>query len=412
MLMLELHIELDEPLCLTDKHRIRTVERPLVENHTDGYCPSDLSTIALRIVHQLYCHPSTGSTCDQVSLTNVFQNFTPASLRHSRLTRPLTRWSEVGGLHTAKADLEESVFKPLKFHRIYAKAPIKLPRGILLFGPSGCGKTILASALAEKCYMNFVTCKGPELLDKYIGASEAKVREVFQQAFAASPSLLFFDDFDALAPKRGSDNTGVTDRVVNQLLTFLDGVESFGEEGKGKVFIVAATSRPDKVDAALLRPGRLDRHIYVGFPDTVTEQNDIFCTLARDLRLDTEARQSIENGTFFSDTNSKFSKHLYQKLDLFSPADMKAVLDTAYLEAIHAHLKENEASDVGEMPSITEDHLINALEQTKPSMSSADRSLFDNIYKRFLRNENADRNASSWGKATRGSPNKLETSLR
>jgi peroxin-1 len=118
----------------------------------------------------------------------------------------------------------------------------------LFFGPPGCGKSALVPALAKECNFPLIACKGPEVLDKYIGASEAKVRELFSRASAVAPSILFLDELDALAPRRGSDNTGVTDRVVNQLLTFLDGVE---DASTGTVYVIGATFRPDKVDPAL-----------------------------------------------------------------------------------------------------------------------------------------------------------------
>ena len=134
----------------------------------------------------------------------------------------------------------------------------------------GCGKTLLGSAIAKKANLNFISVKGPELLDKFIGASEAAVRSVFTRASLASPCLIFFDEFESLAPKRGNDSTGVTDRVVNQLLTFLDGVEV----SEGEVFVLAATSRMDMIDAALLRPGRLDLKVEVALP-TKGERADI-----------------------------------------------------------------------------------------------------------------------------------------
>merc|ERR1712139_553836 len=132
------------------------------------------------------------------------------------------------------------------------RAPVRLGRGLILVGPPGCGKTMLVHAAANetKGLLRFLTVKGPELLSKYIGASEAGVRGVFERAAAAAPSVIFFDEIEALAPKRGGDSTGVTDRVVNQMLTYLDGVEE-----RKSVFVIATTSRPDLVDAALMRPG-------------------------------------------------------------------------------------------------------------------------------------------------------------
>eukprot|EP00590_Aulacoseira_subarctica_P005943 CAMPEP_0172436888 /NCGR_PEP_ID=MMETSP1064-20121228/71959_1 /TAXON_ID=202472 /ORGANISM="Aulacoseira subarctica , Strain CCAP 1002/5" /LENGTH=337 /DNA_ID=CAMNT_0013185317 /DNA_START=1488 /DNA_END=2498 /DNA_ORIENTATION=- len=314
-----------------------------------------------------------------------------SSIRSGQSIASMT-WSDVGGLFKAKAILEECILRPIQFHKVYSNCPVlKLPRGVLLYGPSGCGKTWIVSALAHRCNLNFVTCKGPELLDKYIGASEAKVRQLFEQANAASPCLLFFDDFDALAPKRGSDNTGVTDRVVNQLLTFLDGVEVSGSSIQDRVFIVAATSRPDKVDSALLRPGRLDRHIYIGLPEADEERNDVFATIARNYPLDERAKHCIRVG--LSSEGNLLQGSTKEKLAYFSPADLKAVLSTAYMEAINSQL---EISDIDSgsrekeqmaLPLIKTENLIRALEETNPSMSSADYRLFQQMYKRFMRSD-------------------------
>jgi peroxin-1 len=134
-------------------------------------------------------------------------------------------WGDIGGLHDVKAEVCDIMQTPVRFRRLFEKTPMRLPTGVLLYGPPGCGKTLLAGAVAKECGLNFISVKGPELLDKYIGASEQAVRNLFGRAAAATPCVLFFDEFEALAPRRGHDNTGVTDRVVNQLLTFLDGVE-------------------------------------------------------------------------------------------------------------------------------------------------------------------------------------------
>ena len=145
-------------------------------------------------------------------------------------------WDDIGGLFEAKKKLLEVFENPIKYKKIFENSPIKLPKGGILHGPTGCGKTLLGSAIAKKCNLNLISVKGPELLDKFIGASEAAVRSVFARASLASPCLIFFDEFESLAPKRGNDSTGVTDRVVNQLLTFLDGVEvSKGEVSGGHV---------------------------------------------------------------------------------------------------------------------------------------------------------------------------------
>src|ERR1700732_5498386 len=166
------------------------------------------------------------------------------------------------GLNETRRVLLETLEWPIKYAPIFQHSKLRLRSGLLLYGYPGCGKTLLASAVASQFGMNFISVKGPELLNKYIGASEQSVRELFERAQSARPCVLFFDEFESIAPKRGHDSTGVTDRVVNQMLTQLDGAE--GLEG---VYVLAATSRPDLADPALLRPGRLDKSLLCDMPN-------------------------------------------------------------------------------------------------------------------------------------------------
>lgn len=191
------------------------------------------------------------------------------------LDTTITGWNDIGGMKDAKEALYEALELPLKFAKLVAKAPLRLRTGVLLYGPPGCGKTHAVRAAVAATGVRFIGVKGPELLNKYIGASEEAVRGVFARAQAAAPCALFFDEFDSIAPQRGSgsDSTGVTERMVNQLLTELDGVEKL--QG---VCVIAASNRPDLIDAALLRPGRLDRLIYCGLPK-ITERQEILESL-------------------------------------------------------------------------------------------------------------------------------------
>merc|ERR1712130_546232 len=188
-------------------------------------------------------------------------------------------WDDVGGLLKVRTTLKETLELPTKYSRLFDKAPLKLRSGLLLYGPPGCGKTLLASAVAKECGLNFISVKGPELLNKYIGQSEQSVRDVFERASAAVPAIVFFDEFEAICPKRGGDSTGVTDRVVNQFLCHLDGVE-----GRSGVYVLAASSRPDLIDPALLRPGRLDKALYCGIPN-LEERISILKALTRKISL-------------------------------------------------------------------------------------------------------------------------------
>uniref|UniRef100_A0A915EDE9 Peroxisomal ATPase PEX1 n=1 Tax=Ditylenchus dipsaci TaxID=166011 RepID=A0A915EDE9_9BILA len=172
-------------------------------------------------------------------------------------------FADIAGLHEVKQKLVEIFIWPNKYAQLFANCGIAMGRGVILHGPSGCGKSMLMRALACECNFNVITIKGPELLSKYIGQSEENVRKVFERARASRPCILAFDEFDSLAPVRGHDSTGVTDRVVNQLLTEMDGVES-GMEG---LFVLAATNRIALIDQALLRPGRFDHKVLVDLPN-------------------------------------------------------------------------------------------------------------------------------------------------
>jgi peroxin-6 len=194
---------------------------------------------------------------------------------------PNVSWDDVGGLSNVKDAVMETIQLPLERPELFAKG-MKKRSGILFYGPPGTGKTLLAKAIATEFSLNFFSVKGPELLNMYIGESEANVRRVFQRARDARPCVVFFDELDSVAPKRGNqgDSGGVMDRIVSQLLAELDGM-SDGEDGGGGVFVIGATNRPDLLDAALLRPGRFDKMLYLGVSDTHEKQLTIMEALTR-----------------------------------------------------------------------------------------------------------------------------------
>ncbi|KAI9838589.1 MAG: hypothetical protein M1819_004901 [Sarea resinae] len=198
---------------------------------------------------------------------------------------PNVGWDDVGGLTKVKDAVMETIQLPLERPELFAKG-MKKRSGILFYGPPGTGKTLLAKAIATEFSLNFFSIKGPELLNMYIGESEANVRRVFQRARDARPCVVFFDELDSVAPKRGNqgDSGGVMDRIVSQLLAELDGI-SDGEEGGGGVFVIGATNRPDLLDQALLRPGRFDKMLYLGIPDTHDKQLTIMEALTRKFTL-------------------------------------------------------------------------------------------------------------------------------
>ncbi|XP_078809908.1 ATPase family gene 2 protein homolog A isoform X2 [Oryzias latipes] len=193
----------------------------------------------------------------------------PSAMREVAFDFPKVCWSDIGGMAEVKLKLQQAVEWPLRHPEAFIRMGIQPPKGVLLYGPPGCSKTMVAKALANESGLNFLTIKGPELLSKYVGESEKAVREVFRKARTVSPSIVFFDEIDALASERGSATglKGVGDRVLAQLLTEIDGIEQLRD-----VTVLAATNRPDMIDKALMRPGRLDRIIYVPLPDALTRQ--------------------------------------------------------------------------------------------------------------------------------------------
>ena len=195
---------------------------------------------------------------------NAFREITPTAMREVAIEVPTVRWNNIGDLDEVKQELKEAVEWPLKNPEVFKRMGIEPPKGILLYGPPGCGKTLLARAVATESEANFVTIKGPEVFSKWVGESEKAIREVFRKARMAAPAIIFFDEIDAIVPRRGIGyaDSGVTERVISQLLTEMDGIVTLQN-----VVVIAATNRPDIVDPAILRPGRFDRMIYVPAPD-------------------------------------------------------------------------------------------------------------------------------------------------
>merc|ERR1712029_647089 len=190
---------------------------------------------------------------------------TPSAIRETVVETPNVSWEDIGGLESVKRELRELVQYPVEHPEKFLKFGMQPSRGVLFYGPPGCGKTMLAKAIANECQANFISIKGPELLTMWFGESEANVRDIFDKARSAAPCVLFFDELDSIAKSRGGsvgDAGGAADRVINQILTEMDGMGS-----KKNVFIIGATNRPDIIDPAILRPGRLDQLIYIPLPD-------------------------------------------------------------------------------------------------------------------------------------------------
>jgi ribosome biogenesis ATPase len=197
----------------------------------------------------------------------------PSAKREGFATIPDTTWAHVGALHAVRAELEMAIVEPIKRPDAFARVGITAPSGVLLWGPPGCGKTLLAKAVANESKANFISIKGPELLNKYVGESERAVRQVFERARSSVPCILFFDELDALVPKREDSLSEASSKVVNTLLTELDGLAS-----RAGIYVIAATNRREMIDPAMLRPGRLGTSVFIDLP-TADERVEILRTL-------------------------------------------------------------------------------------------------------------------------------------
>ncbi|XP_035181951.1 ATPase family protein 2 homolog [Oxyura jamaicensis] len=262
-------------------HSLTAAELMQLADSAHGYVGADLAALckeaglnALRRALGKRANPSDNEVAGSVMI--AFNDFLqgmndvrPSAMREVAVDVPKVAWSDIGGLEDVKLKLKQAVEWPLKHPEAFIRMGIQPPKGVLLYGPPGCSKTMIAKALAHESGLNFLAVKGPELMNKYVGESERAVREIFKKARAVSPSILFFDEIDALAVERGSSSGAgnVADRVLAQLLTEMDGIEQLKD-----VTILAATNRPDMIDKALLRPGRIDRIIYVPLPDAATRE--------------------------------------------------------------------------------------------------------------------------------------------
>jgi ribosome biogenesis ATPase len=307
----------------------------------------------------------------------------PSSKREGFATVPDVSWSDIGALANIREELTLSVLEPISHPERFEALGLPLPAGVLLYGPPGCGKTLLAKAIAKESGANFISVKGPELLDKYVGESERAVRVVFERARSSSPCIIFFDELDSLCPKRGSDGGsgggGVSERVVNQLLTEMDGLDS-----RRSVFVIAATNRPELIDPAMLRPGRLDKLLYVPLPSS-DERYSILCALSKKVKLaaDVDLRAIAHN----------------PNANGFSGADCAALLREAGLAVLRdgvlrrtdpnsGHGEEDESRVVTEAEpplQITAHHFRYAFEHVLPSVSTKDQARYDKLRDRMAR---------------------------
>ncbi|XP_023716212.1 ATPase family protein 2 homolog isoform X3 [Cryptotermes secundus] len=355
-------LDILQKLLSKTPHEMTEEELRNVAHSAHGYVGADLAALCSRAaVHAVKRTYAGDVLCGIdpviVKVEDLLWSMTqvkPSAMREVLIEVPNVRWSDIGGQHELKLKLRQAVEWPLKHPEVFARLGISPPRGVLMFGPPGCSKTMIAKALATESKLNFLSIKGPELFSKWVGESERAVREVFRKARQVAPAIVFFDELDALGGERsgasGSGASNVQERVLAQLLTELDGVEPLGN-----VTVVGATNRPDRIDKALLRPGRLDRIVYVPLPDASTRQEIL------DMQLH---KMPVAPDVNISE--------LVSRTEGYSGAEVLAVCHEAALNALEGNL---------DATSITHNNFMSALQLVTPRTPSSLLQLYETYLK-------------------------------
>jgi transitional endoplasmic reticulum ATPase len=384
----EIDIGIPDPTGRLEILRIHTknmkldesVDLEQIANETHGYVGSDLAQLcteaALTCIREkmdlidLEDDTIDAEVLNSMSVTmdhfrSALSSSNPSALRETVVEVPTVTWDDIGGLEEVKRELKETVQYPVEHPEKYQKFGMQPSKGVLFYGPPGCGKTLLAKAIANECQANFISIKGPELLTMWFGESEANVRDIFDKARAAAPCVLFFDELDAIAKSRGSslgDAGGAADRVINQILTEMDGMNA-----KKNVFIIGATNRPDIIDPAILRPGRLDQLIYIPLPDLPSRIAIL--------------KAVLKKSPIAPDVDLEF---LAKKTAGFSGADLTEICQRACKLAIRESIekeveisKQKDKMETGEedydpVPEIRKDHFEEAMKYARRSVSDND----------------------------------------
>ncbi|QHS74715.1 putative AAA family ATPase RIX7 [Saccharomyces paradoxus] len=350
-----------------------------------------IDPLPLSVVQQFirnYPEPLSG---EQLSLLSIkYEDFLkalptiqPTAKREGFATVPDVTWANVGALQRVRLELNMAIVQPIKRPELYEKVGISAPGGVLLWGPPGCGKTLLAKAVANESRANFISIKGPELLNKYVGESERSIRQVFTRARASVPCVIFFDELDALVPRRDTSLSESSSRVVNTLLTELDGLND-----RRGIFVIGATNRPDMIDPAMLRPGRLDKTLFIELPNT-EEKLDIIKTLTKShgtpLGSDVDFEEIIRNEKCNNFSGADLaalvreSSVLALKRKFFQSEEIQSVLDND----LDKEFEDLSVGVSGEEIIVSMSDFRNALRKIKPSVSDKDRLKYDRLNKKM-----------------------------
>ncbi|CAE6502385.1 unnamed protein product [Rhizoctonia solani] len=370
----------------------RDVEMVPSEEQQDAVPVSDLglpaTSTSSALVTLLRSTPLTPEQLSKLTISlpdflAALETTQPSATREGFTTRPDVSWADIGALHGIREELEMAVVWPIRRPELFSDLGVGTGgRGVLLWGPPGCGKTLLAKAVAGESGANFISVKGPELLNKYVGESERAVRQVFTRARASAPCVVFFDELDALVPRRDDSLSESSARVVNTLLTELDGLTA-----RGAVYVVGATNRPDMLDPAMCRPGRLDKLLYVDLPSP-SERGEIMRTLVRGVRLGSAPSTSLESERDM--IVSTVAQLAMDKCDGYSGADLAALVREAAVGALRSVLLSGQISK-GESGMVQSDSRISvtphdfeqALSKLGPSVSAIQRKRYEALRVKF-----------------------------
>ena len=337
------------------KHNLQNTDIENLADKSHGFVPGDFVKLFKEAYLQaeLFTNSETEKTINKEIIDNCLGDIKPINLKDIIIDIPKVKWDEIGGNKEIINKIRQSIEWPLKNPEAFKRLGIIPPNGTLLYGPPGCSKTLIAKALATESGLNFFAVKGPELFSKYVGDTEKAVRDVFKKARMSSPSIIFFDEIDAMASARNNESSGVEDKVLCQLLNEMDGIE-----GRGKVILFGATNRPDILDKALIRPGRFDRLIYIPPPDEISRE-EIFKICFSKMKVDKDVDFHM----------------LAEKTPMFSGADIAKVAREAGMLAIADNIN---------CEFIDKKFILQSIESTKPIINKEMIDYFENFAKKSL----------------------------